>query len=104
LQLAVPTWLLWVSFGFFGTAGIVPYAALSQSFPAALSGRVTTTLNLLVFVTAFVGQWGIGAIIGLWESTGDGRFATAGYQAAFAVVLGFQLLGLAWFVIYRDKV
>ena len=104
LQLAVPAWLLWISFGFFGTAGIVPYAALSQSFPAALSGRVTTTLNLLVFVTAFVGQWGIGAIIGLWESTGDGRFAAAGYQAAFAVVLGFQLLGLAWFVIYRDKV
>ena len=45
--------LLWILFGFFGTAGILPYAALSQSFPLHLSGRVNTALNLLVFVVAF---------------------------------------------------
>jgi len=104
LQLPLPAWLLWTLFGFFGTAGIVPYAALSQSFPAALSGRVTTALNLLVFVAAFAGQWGIGVIIGLWENGADGRFAPAGYQAAFAVVLGFQLLGLVWFLLRRERV
>jgi hypothetical protein len=45
--------VMWILFGFFGTSGILPYAALSQSFPLNLSGRVNTTLNLLVFLAAF---------------------------------------------------
>ncbi len=64
--------LLWILFGFFGTAAILPYAALSQSFPLHLSGRVNTALNLLVFVVAFAAQWGIGAIIGRWPTTAAG--------------------------------
>jgi predicted MFS family arabinose efflux permease len=90
---------LWVGFGFFGTSGIIPYAALSQSFPAHLSGRVTTGVNLLVFVAAFAGQWAIGAIIGIWPVGSDGRYAAPGYQAAFAVVLATQIVFLFWFFI-----
>lgn len=37
---------LWMLFGFFGTSGIVTYAALSQQFPPWLAGRVNTALNL----------------------------------------------------------
>lgn len=91
--------LLWVAFGFFGTSGIIPYAALSQSFPAHLSGRVTTGVNLLVFIAAFAGQWAIGAIIGLWPVGSDGSYALPGYQAGFAVMLGTQVLCLIWFAI-----
>ena len=70
LILGNPSWALplWILFGFFGTSGILPYGALSQLFPATLTGRLNTTLNLLVFVTAFCAQWGIGALIGLWLS------------------------------------
>ncbi|MCG6894753.1 MAG: MFS transporter [Desulfobacteraceae bacterium] len=89
--------LLWIAFGFFGTSGIIPYAALSQSFPAHLSGRVTTGVNLLVFIAAFVGQWAIGAIIELWPVGSDGSYALPGYQAGFAVMLGTQVLCLLWF-------
>ncbi len=89
--------LLWIAFGFFGTSGIIPYASLSQSFPAHLSGRVTTGVNLLVFIAAFAGQWAIGAIIGLWPIGSDGSYALSGYRAGFTVMLGSQLICLLWF-------
>ncbi len=90
--------LLWMLFGFFGTAGILPYAVLSQSFPLHLSGRVNTALNLLVFMVAFAGQWGIGAIIGQWPTTETGGgYAPSGYQTAFSITLALQLLTVLWF-------
>jgi len=96
------TLMVWMAFGFFGTAGIVPYAALSQAFPAHLAGRVNTALNLLVFVMAFVAQWAIGAVIDLWPQTASGGYAAEGYQVAFAVMLALQVLALAWYVARRS--
>lgn len=94
---------LWLAFGFFGTSGILPYAALSQRFPPALAGRLNTTLNVLVFTAAFVAQWGLGAIIALWPSEAEGAYALAGYRAAFAVMLSLQALGLAWLFCFRGR-
>jgi hypothetical protein len=93
--LAVP---LWVLFGFFGTSGILPYAALSQSFPAHLSGRVNTALNLLVFVCAFCAQWGIGFVIERWPVGPGGGYAPAGYRAGFGMILALQVLALLWYL------
>lgn len=95
--------VLWLAFGFFGTSGILPYAALSQRFPAALAGRLNTTLNVLVFTAAFAAQWGMGAIIALWPKEAGGGYALAGYRAAFAVMLGLLGLGLVWFACYRGR-
>jgi hypothetical protein len=93
--------MLWMAFGFFGTSGIVPYAALSQQFPAYLAGRVNSGINVMVFTAAFAAQWGIGVVIGLWANSGTDGYAATGYRAAFAVMLALQLLALAWFVIFR---
>lgn len=90
--------LAWGLFGFFGTCGILPYAALSQRFPRQLAGRVNTALNLLVFLAAFGAQWGIGAVISLWPLSAGGHYAEAGYQAGFGMMLVLQLLGLGWFL------
>jgi predicted MFS family arabinose efflux permease len=94
--LEITTWVLplWLLFGFTGTTGIISYASLSQSFPVRLSGRVNTGLNLLVFVVAFGGQWGIGAIINMWPRTPGGSYAPAGYQAGFSMMLGLQTVAL----------
>ena len=92
--LGVPLWLL---FGFCGTACILPYAVLSQQFPARLAGRVNTSLNLLVFLAAFAAQWGVGAIIGQWPATAAGGYAPAGYGWGFALLAGLQILGAGWF-------
>jgi MFS family permease len=94
---------LWMFYGFFGTSGILAYAALSQAFPVHVSGRVTTAVNLLVFVAAFAGQWAIGAIIDLWPIDTDGGFALAGYRAGFAVMLSLQTIALAWFFVAERK-
>ncbi|MFO7713230.1 MFS transporter [Desulfosarcina sp.] len=92
-------WMLpmWVLFGFFGTSGIIAYAALSQRFPVQLSGRVTTAVNLLVFIAAFMGQWAVGTIIGFWPVDAGGHYALAGYRTGFAAMLALQTLTLLWF-------
>lgn len=102
-QWTAATPVIWIAFGFFGTSGIVPYAALSQRFPAELAGRLNTGLNLLVFVTAFAAQWGIGAVINQWPPITGGGYHPAGYKVAFGALLCLQLLSLGWYFIYRRE-
>ena len=101
LQLVDFTLPLWLLFGFFGTTGILPYAALTQRFPVELAGRVITGLNVMVFFSAFAAQWGIGLIINLWPKTAAGGYDPAGYQAAFALIVSIQIAGLLWYALYR---
>ncbi len=92
--MALPLWLL---FGFTGTACILPYAVLSQSFPSHLAGRANTGLNVLVFVAAFAAQWAIGAIIGLWPQAADGGYHASGYRVGFGTILVLQILAAGWY-------
>jgi len=93
---------IWMAFGFFGTAGILSYAALPQYFPPQMAGRVITGLNVFTFGCAFAAQWGMGIIISLWSSSGvPGSYSPASYQAAFAMMFVIQIIGLAWFLLFR---
>ncbi|MCP5365313.1 MAG: MFS transporter [Hyphomicrobiales bacterium] len=89
--------LPWLAFGFFGTTGILPYAALSQSFPLHLAGRVNTALNVLVFITAFLAQWAIGGVIDAWPGVDPKQ----GYRAAFSMMLALQGFAALWFMTFR---
>jgi predicted MFS family arabinose efflux permease len=93
---ALPLWML---FGFVGTTGVIPYPALAQAFPPQLAGRVSTGLNLLVFVAAFAAQWGAGAVIGLFPAPAGGGYSPDGYRASFALLLVLQGACLAWYFI-----
>lgn len=93
----LPSPMLLVLFGFFGTSGILSYTALTLGFPKNLSGRVTTSINMMVFVAAFCVQWAIGAIINCWEVTASGNYDPAGYRAGFLTILCCQLAALVWF-------
>ncbi|CDH44544.1 MAG: MFS transporter [Candidatus Competibacteraceae bacterium] len=98
-----PILLLWVLFGFIGTVGTLSYAILTQAFPPTLAGRVNTALNVLVFVVAFTGQWGMGAIINHWPVVGNG-YAESGYQWAFGLALMAQLVTWVWLLLgWRRK-
>lgn len=90
--------LLWALFGFFGTAGTLTYAILTQAFPPALAGRVNTALNLWVFVAAFAGQWSMGALINRWPLAGGG-YASPGYHWAFGLALALQALAWVWLLL-----
>lgn len=94
----VPTWML---FGFFGTSGIIQYAALSQQFPRKLAGRVNTALNLLVFVSIFFLQWITGVIIELWPKSSASLYPPQSFQAAFGLLLLLQILALIWFLLAK---
>ena len=100
LLIAPTSWALplWLAFGFFGTSGILAYPAVSQAFELRLSGRVSTALNLLVFTTAFAGQWLIGTIIEWWPVGPDGGYAPEGYRVGFALLAILQFLALLWYL------
>ena len=97
---------LWMGYTFFSSAAVLTYAILSQSYPSALAGRVNTGLNLLVFMFAFVMQWGIGYVINQFVSDRPGQYEPEGFQIAFSISIGIQLVAMVWFYIskIRNKV
>ena len=98
--------ILVILLGFFGTASVLVYAGYAKIFPKNLSGRVSTFLNLLVFIGAFILQWGVGAIIELWPPTENG-YDPESYQSAFGFLVILQAAGLMWYLfskkIYRKQ-
>ena len=88
--------LVWLLFGFLGTAGTVNFAILAQAFPASMAGRASTALNLLIFVASFLVQWGIGIIVNHYPA-GGGRYSPEGYALAFGVTTVLQAIGVIWF-------
>jgi len=94
---SLPAPVIMAGFGFFGTSGILAYTALTLDFPISLSGRVTTGINMMVFIAAFIVQWAMGAVINLWETGADGSYDPAGYRTGFSALLACQLICLVWF-------
>lgn len=96
---------LWAGFGFLSGSALLAYPFLVGHFPVAYAGRCNTVVNLWVFVAAFAGQFGLGAITDIFSETGaDGRttFPAIGYQVAFGVFLALQAVAWLWYVIaYR---
>ncbi|MCP4342344.1 MAG: MFS transporter [Desulfobulbaceae bacterium] len=93
---------LWLAFGFLGTSGIIAYSALSQSFPVHLSGRVTTAINLLVFITAFVSQWAIGVIIDFFSGS-ETALSSDGFTVAFLLILTLEITGVLYYILAGRK-
>ncbi|HTS54553.1 MAG TPA: MFS transporter [Burkholderiales bacterium] len=85
----------WVGYGFFGTAGSLCYAILPRRFPTALAGRANTALNAMVFTSAFVVQWAMGAVINLWPAMASG-YDPRGYRIGFALALAMALGAWVW--------
>ncbi len=90
--------LLVLLLGFLGTSNILIYAGLFQIFPKKYSGRVSTILNVQVFLGAFLIQWGIGGIIELWSVSEKG-YDPASYSFAIGGLALLQVVGLVWFFI-----
>ena len=82
---------LWIVYFGLGSGGALVLMMLARIFPANLTGRVNTATNVLTFGLSFLVQWGIGAVLDQWPVI-DGRYAAAGYQTAFAVLLAMQLI------------
>lgn len=80
-----------------GTACAMNYAIVAQTLPPQLTGRASTSFNLLIFLAAFGLQWGLGGVIGQWTPASDGSYPLAAYRAAWCLALVLQLPGaLLW--------
>ncbi|MDI5936217.1 MFS transporter [Halomonas kalidii] len=89
----LPAWLM---FGLCGSSGSLLYTVITPRFEADLMGRVITALNLMVFLGAFLLQWGIGIVIEFW-GTGPGQgYSPMGYRLCFGLVALLQGLALMW--------
>lgn len=90
---------MFIALGFptFGAFAGLEFAIVAQSVPPTLTGRASTSLNLLVFTGSFLVQAGFGAVLALWTPNPDGSYPEIAYRAAFATLLILQLPGLlAW--------
>ncbi len=101
MQGEAPAWACWMAFGFFGSGTILYYAAFSQRFPKQISGRVNAAVNVLVFMGAFLFQWGIGVVIQYWSR--GAAFSIEGYRVAFLGLLVLELLTLLWFLLFKPQ-
>ena len=95
-QMSIDARYIWIAYGFALTSGSLLYSCMTAIYPNSLAGRVNTALNLVVFIGAFVYQWGFGIVIDYWQLFIGGSLAQ-GYQAAFAIAISFQAISIIWF-------
>lgn len=89
--------LLWAVFALLGTGSVLSFALLNRHFPPELTGRVSTAVNLLIFVVAFAAQWGIGLIINRYRLA-DGGYAPQGHRMALGATLALEAIAWLWLV------
>jgi MFS family permease len=90
------------SYAFTGISASLAYALLTPLFPPEMTGRVSTAANMLIFGASFLMQWGVGAVLKLYPVL-DGRYAAAGYTAAFTTLAALQFAALAWLLPMRRE-
>jgi hypothetical protein len=62
-------------------------------------GRANTALNFFVFLGAFLLQYGVGAIIGMFDPVATSSYPPIAYQTAFALILFLQAASWVWFLV-----
>ncbi|MBR9970741.1 MFS transporter [Magnetospirillum sp. J10] len=88
--------LLSACFGFAGASVSLCYVVVAQLVPPHMSGRATTTLNLIIFAVAFTMQWGLGAIINLWPAQAGGGWPAQAYEIALWVPVVLTAAAMVW--------
>lgn len=103
IVLRVLPWPLlpWMLLGLCVCVTTLLYPEVTLAFPVALTGRVSTALNLLVFVGAFVLQTGIGVLIDAGHAAG--LSLQDAFQVTFIVLLTLQAAAVIWFVVQSNR-
>ncbi len=94
-------WWCWVIMTIGIPAVILLQTQTALLFPKHVAGRVLTTFNLVMFVGAFLLQWGIGLMVDLLQSFGSSRANALSF--AFAVMGVLQLASLGWYLKMRKS-
>lgn len=98
IVLQVPgSYLWWMLFGLGASVNVLGFTALGEGFPSELAGRVSTSLNLLMFAGSFALQWGIGMIADT-ARIATGASVAEGLRAALTIVVFVYAATFAWFL------
>jgi len=89
-------------YGFCTISALLAYSLMTPLFPPAMTGRVNTASNVLMFGCSFAFQWGVGAVLRLYPSA-DGRYAPEGYAMALGILAALQVAALAWLLPLGEK-
>jgi predicted MFS family arabinose efflux permease len=81
---------IWFLFGLLASATYLAYAAQTKHFPVALTGRSITAMNFMVFVFAFVCQWGIGGVIEAFPANPAGGYTKTAHATALWIMIALQ--------------
>ena len=87
LEWLPPVWL-WSMLGMAFSFSNIAYPQLTAHFDKALSGRVNSALNLVVFLGAFGLQWGMGVLVDWFN-----------FRNSFTILLVAQSLAFVWFLV-----
>jgi MFS family permease len=98
---APAAWLLWLLLVLFVPVGTLVQTTVSLSFPAASAGRANSAYNFLIFIGAFVVQWGIGLLIDVAQT--HGASPALAMRVAFGIGLAGQAVSLGLFVVQRAQ-
>ena len=93
--------LAWFVFGMVGQAAILGYPKLAEHFGMVQSGRAHTSINLLVFLSAFAVQFIFGMVLDLFPISPDGGYDPDGYRAAIGLFFSLQILALIHYWRFR---
>jgi hypothetical protein len=88
---------LWPVASFVAAFVTVGFAVINQALPSELSARATTSLNLVMFTTAFALQYGFGAALELWPQSAAGTHPIAAWRFALSVLIFIQASSMLWF-------
>jgi hypothetical protein len=90
--------VLWALYGLTAAVNILGYLLLTEGFSRDLAGRATTALNLVMFATTFLVQWGIGAVADAVRGA-FGLDLAGGLRVAFAFVFVAEAGAYLWFAL-----
>lgn len=92
------SWILWILLAVTATGHILGQSTVITVFPTRNAGIASTSYNLLIFVGAFIFQWGIGWGIDLLTAVGVAK--PDAFRQVFFAFLVLQVISYLWFLFY----
>jgi len=93
----------WILLGISANGAILAYSWLNTQFPISYAGKVSTALNLSLFLCGFILQYAIGWIINLWDRNPDNTYPAISYSVSFGVLFILQIICIIIFFSLRSK-
>ncbi len=81
-------------FGLCSTSFILAQSQFNQFFPNSISGKASTSFNMLIFAGAFITQWGIGLLLDYF--IGHGFLKPDALQLSLLILLILQSASYIW--------